>query len=138
MVNIVLPAGALPEVESYRVAFLNSGISIKSFEPEAQAIFRLVNGKKTEETFMIINLNSKESDIAIISNGVIRFNSTLEFGGEKITSALAEMLQVSELEAEKIKKEYGFRHNMEHADIFKIISTAVTAVSSVGRATHLH
>ena len=55
----------------------------------------------------LVDIGGGTSDIAVFSNGSIKYTSVLPFGGNNITNDIAIGLRTPLEEAEKIKKKYG-------------------------------
>src|SRR3989344_3327738 len=88
-------------VSSYIELFQNAGLTPLSFEIEGQAIARAVVKKGDKRTIMVVN-----------------FSSTIGLGGRSLTIAIKKSYNVSFADAEKIKKEKGFKAKKEDKDLF--------------------
>ncbi len=111
-------------VDGYLEAFSGSGITPVAFEVEAHAIMRAVIPELDKGTFMIVDFGKTRTGIAIISEGVVRFTSTVPVGGGALTDAIVKNLKVSYEEAEKIKRENGISGSNENEDIsLALVST---------------
>jgi len=108
-------------IEEYLAVFENCGINIHSFELEAQAIARAIIKKGDKETYMIIDFGEKRTGIFIVSNGVVMFTSTVDFGGASFSEMIQKNLDISFEEAEKTKIKYGLQRNLENKEIFPIL-----------------
>lgn len=94
-------------VDGYLEAFSGSGITPVSFEIEVHSIARAVVPEGDTNTFMAVDFGRTRTGVSIISEGAVRFTSTVPVGGGSLTEAIAKNLKVSYEEAEKIKQEKG-------------------------------
>ncbi len=126
--ELELQVAAIPSIviDTYLAVFKNSFISVQSFELEAQAISRSVIKKGDKETYMIVDFGKKRTGIFIVSQGVVMFASTLDFGGEMLSSMIKKSFNISIEEAEKMKQEYGLQRNLENKEIFAVLLNGVS------------
>ena len=126
--NLELQVAAIPKnvIESYFDMFEHSQILVQSFELEAQAISRAVVKKGDLETYMIVDFGEKRTGIFIISQGVVMFTSTLDFGGIMLTNMIAKNFKISLNEAEKMKRKYGLERNTPNKEIFSVLLNSVS------------
>lgn len=113
-------------VDGYLEAFSGSGITPVAFEIEAHSIARSVIPEGDKGTFMTVDFGRTRTGIAIISEGVVQFTSTVPVGGGALTDAIAKNLKVSHEEAEKIKHEKGISGNNANEDISLAIMSTVS------------
>ena len=123
-----IQVAAIPRnvIESYLVVFKNAGISVQSFELEAQAIMRSVIKKGDKDTYMIVDFGEKRTGIFIVSAGVGVFTSTLDIGGFTLNSMLQKSFNITHEQAEKMKFEYGLQRNTDNKDIFPVLLNSVS------------
>lgn len=67
----------IQNIKKHLSVFKNSGISIKSFERQAEAITRAVIKKGDLGTYLIVDFGKKHSNIFIISGGIVMSGSML-------------------------------------------------------------
>lgn len=108
-------------IENYLSVFINSQISVQSFELEAQAISRAVIKKDDLETYMIVDFGQTRTGIFIISRGVVMFTSTLGVGGIMLTNMIKKSFNVSFEEAERMKVKFGLQRNTENREMFSVL-----------------
>ncbi len=126
--GLELQVAAIPKntVEDYLLVFKESAISVHSFELEAQAIARAVIKKGDPETYMIVDFGEKRTGIFIVSNGVVMFTSTIDFGGVELDNAIQKSFKVTPAEANKMKVEYGLQRNVLNKEIFPVLLNSVS------------
>lgn len=115
-------------VDGYLEAFSESGITPISFEIEAHSIARSVVPSGEKGTFMVVDFGKTRTGIAIISEGVVQFTSTVPVGGGSLTDAIAKNMKVSYEEAEKIKREKGISGSSTSEDLSMALMSTISAV----------
>ncbi|HAS84704.1 MAG TPA: hypothetical protein DCS23_01340 [Candidatus Yonathbacteria bacterium] len=113
-------------VDGYLEAFSGSGITPVAFEVEAHSIARSVIPSSNKNTFMTVDFGKTRTGIAIVSNGVVQFTSTIPVGGGSITDVVAKKLKISYEEAEKIKHEKGISLGDKNEDLSLALMTTVS------------
>ena len=128
--SLELEVAAIPKniIENYLAVFRNSLLSVQSFELEAQAISRAVIKKGDLETYMIVDFGQTRTGIFIISRGIAVFTSTLDFGGTMLTNMIKRNFNVTEEEAEKMKRKFGLERNPENREIFSVLLNNVSVL----------
>jgi|SRR3989338_1955498 len=109
--SIELIVSVLPKkiVDQFMEVFNAVGLTPLSFEVEAQAVVRSSVARGDRGTYMIVDFRSSRTSISIVSDGLVQMTSTIDIGGDDLISAIKKYENVSDAEAEKIKKEKGFK-----------------------------
>lgn len=110
------PGGAVVQVvaisrvlqESYYRTVTNAGFIPVSFELEGHAIVRTLIPDGDVDSYMIVDMGQSKTGIIITSNQHTVFTTTIDFGGDQLTTMLAKALSISYEEAEIVKKTEGF------------------------------
>lgn len=108
--------------EDYTSLLRESGFVPLSLEIEAQAIARAVVPESFAGTCLVVDVGRTRSGISIVSDGFVRFATTVEIGGEPLTHTIKkEMPNVGEDEMVRLKNEEGLRFeaNVAVRDAFK-------------------
>ena len=123
-----IQVSAIPKniIKDYLSIFKNSGITVQSFELEAQAISRAVIKKDDTETYMIVDFGKKRTGIFIISRGIVMFTSTLDVGGLLLTDMIQKSFKIDFEEAEKMKRKYGLERNSGNKELFSVLLNSVS------------
>ncbi len=107
---------ALPKTIS--VAYYNMlsdiGFEPVVFEIEAQAIARAVLPRGDKGTSLIVDFGEVRTGIAVVSEGVVMYTSTLDIGGKNLNEAIEKVFNVNREKAEEIKKNYGLTRSDEN------------------------
>ncbi|MFZ2072181.1 MAG: pilus assembly protein PilM [Minisyncoccia bacterium] len=115
-------------IETYLSIFKNSGLSVSSFEPEAQAISRAVVKKGDLGTYMIVDFGDNRTGVSVISEGVVVFTSTLDVGGVMLSRAIQKNFKISFEEAEKLKVTYGLQRNVANKEMFQVLLNSISVL----------
>lgn len=115
-------------VDGYLEAFKDTGMTPVAFEMEAHSLARAVIPKGGEGTFMTVDFGRTRTGIAIVSNGVVRFTSTVPVGGASLTEAIAKNLKITEEEAEKIKREKGISGSSDDENLSLAVMSTVSVL----------
>lgn len=116
-------------VEDYKNVFTGANMIPTAFELEVQASVRAAIPKNDSKTQMLIDFGKTRTTFTIIRSGMIEFTSTTKISGEEIEKSIMQNMKVDPINAEKIKKEYGFmKTKKENDDVFKLILPAISSV----------
>ncbi|MCK9345152.1 MAG: pilus assembly protein PilM [Candidatus Pacebacteria bacterium] len=115
-------------VEGYLEAFKETGITPIAFEMEAHSLARAVIPRGDTETCMIVDFGKTRTGIAIISDGVVQFTSTIPVGGTSLTESIAKNLKIAYDEAEKIKREKGISGSSGDENLFLAVMSTISVL----------
>ncbi len=118
-------------VDAYLSVFKDAGYVVKAFHNEARAIRRAIVSDSLAQkslTCVILHCMGNKTGIYIVSKGVVCFTSTVPYGGNSITEALAKSFKVSYEEALKIKKEKGVTDTKESRAVFEAASNTISVI----------
>lgn len=105
-----------------------AGLTPLSLEIEAQAIARAVVPHEFVGTCMAVDVGRTRSGISIISDGIVRFTTTIDIGGDVLTSVIEkEMAGVSPEDSVTIKNANGLRY-VGNENIQKAFATFARAL----------
>ncbi len=113
-------------VAHYVEAFRAAGLQPLSFEIEAQSLARAVIPNNHSGTYMIVDFGKMRTGIAIVSEEVLRFTSTVAVGGNILTRAVQKHFGVTKEEADEIKNEKGFARYKENTELLETLVTTVS------------
>lgn len=105
--EIGLSVMPLSVIESYMQLFENTGLTPLSFEFEAHAIARAIVKSGDCGTFLLLDIGATRTGLAVESEGMLTFTSTIDVGGYSFTESVARTLNISFAEAQKHKEERG-------------------------------
>ncbi len=114
--------------EQYMSVLEAAGYTILSVEIEGQATARALLGSDHTEPTLIIDLGRNEASLSISTKGAVTFTANLENGGDFLTRAIARGLDLSFQEAERLKREQGFRDTKACAAVFETLLPVVVSL----------
>jgi len=94
-------------VAQYLTILTESGLVPLSFELEAHAITRAIVDPDDCGTIMIVDIGATRTGIAIVSDGIIQFTTTLNVGGNLLTKAVIKRFNIDFKEAQERKERVG-------------------------------
>ncbi len=106
--NVLVITGALTAIENMYRCAERAGLTVDSIvlQPLASACAVLDEAEK-ELGVAIIDIGGGTTDIAIFKNSIIRSTSIFGIAGQKVTDDIMAVLGIRQVEAERIKLEFG-------------------------------
>ncbi|MBI4092866.1 MAG: pilus assembly protein PilM [Candidatus Kerfeldbacteria bacterium] len=104
--RVLLTAAPKNLVKRYIDIFKNTGLRLVSLETESFALERSLLGGEPG-SFMIVDVGAVATNITITVNGVPLLNRSIDVGGDTITKAIANSLNVDLERAEQFKRDVG-------------------------------
>lgn len=104
--RILLTAAPKNLVARYIDIFKKAKLNLLSLETEAFALSRSLIGNDLS-TIMIVDMGSSNTDICIIEEGVPVLNRGIDTGGESLTKAIMNSLNINQERAEQFKRDFG-------------------------------
>ena len=128
--NILVEVSAIASstAEGYLSAFDKAGLSVLSFELEAQAIARAVIPTDDKEPTMIVDFGDTRTGVSIVHDGKVFFTTTLDMGGINLTNMIAKNFSLSFDKAEEMKRSYGLDGISNIEDIFPVILNGISVL----------
>lgn len=108
-------------IEQYTLVFNNAGLTVLSFETEAQAIARAVIHEGDQGVYMIVDFGKTKTGLSIVTGGVLSFTSVLDIDGKIISESIQQHLSILEKDAERVKDEYGLLNTKNNKELFNIL-----------------
>ncbi|MEK7535535.1 MAG: pilus assembly protein PilM [Patescibacteria group bacterium] len=125
--TFVVAVSALEDhiAREYAEVLGKAGCKAFSFEFESQALARAVISRGAANVTMIVDIGREQSDVSIVSRGVVRLTSSISLGGNTISRAISEDLKISFEEANKLKEKEGLdRRGQERSPFDSIVRVA--------------
>ena len=126
--EVAVTAAPRAIIDMYTDVFNAAGMTLLSVELEAEALARTLVHPEDASTHLIVDFGELRTGIAIVSNGDIQFTSTVTIGGRMLTETLAKHFNVSEDEAEGMKKEMGLKRNTSDEELFGLLLNNVAVL----------
>ena len=88
--------------------FKKAGIDVDGLVPTTLAQRNLIlDNNELHDNVMILDMGAGNSDIGVFEGSSYLYTNTIPLGGNSITNDIALVLNISEEEADKLKKQYG-------------------------------
>lgn len=130
--NLVITAVPKHVTEELTTIINEAGMVPLSFEVEAQAIARSIVADNDPKSYLMLDIGRSRTGISIVSNGIVRYTTTESFGGDQIVAKIAELKEISLVEAEKIKQKRGFNwkdySTKEAGEIKLVLDNIITEI----------
>ncbi len=110
----------------YEDVFEEAGYKLVSVEIEGQATARALLPPDSRDAVLIIDVGRNQASLSISTRGTVTFTANLETGGDFLTRAVARGLDLSFQEAERVKREHGFRDTKASGPIFEALLPTVS------------
>ena len=145
--DVIIVAFPRNLVEGYRDAVKAAGLKPAVFEMETQALVRSVLPPDEEGVVMVVDFGRTRTSFAIVSQGIIRFTSTVSLAGADLDKALVQTFKIELFAAERMKKERGLVRTKENQEVFNALLPVVSAICDEisrhllfwqGHAVHAH
>lgn len=102
-IHVLLVAAPKREIGKYEKYITGAGLSVSAIELETFSISRALIGDE-QGAFLIIDIGSRSTNIILVENGIVKVNRNIDAGGNEITSAIADSMNISKQRAEALKK----------------------------------
>jgi len=129
-VNVSVAAYARETIQTYYDACVAAGLRPVSFEVEAQAMARAVIPHSMTGVTMLVDFGKTRTGIGIVLNGTLLYTSTIDLGGERLSSALRKVVgaDTSEAELTKLKNTVGLQRGVDSTDVHDALINAVSVI----------
>ena len=127
-IDVCLIAFPKKVVEDYRDVFIKAGFIPLVLEMEMQASARTIVPQNEKKTLVVVDFGQTRTSFSIVSRNEVQFTTTIRVAGEELEKALMRNLKVDQIQAEKIKKESGFRKSKENEKIFNSILPIISVI----------
>lgn len=115
--NILIIATPREFVEKYLQALDGAQTKTVALEVESQSICRALVGWKTQENFLLVDIDAARTSLVMVEDGALQFSSTVPIAGGAFTEGLARSLGVSSVKAEEIKRKVGLSNTAEYPNL---------------------
>ncbi len=125
--RILITGAGKETVQQYTEVFEQSGLTLVSLETEMFALERSLVGEDPGE-IMIVEIGAVVTDIIIVEHSVPFLARSLETGGNALTRAIMNSLQINEKRAEQLKRDIGLAGWEENAGIPQILKETLEPI----------
>lgn len=128
-VTVSVTAYSRETIQAYYDACKEAGLRPLTFEVEAQAMARAMVPKDMSGTVMIVDFGKTRTGIGIVNNGTLMYTSTVDIGGNELSSSLRKVLgDKQESELTTIKNQSGLMRGVDSGDVREALLTTVSIV----------
>jgi type IV pilus assembly protein PilM len=120
-VDVVVAVYPRKTIEQYTDAFADAGLTLLSFETEAQAIARSVIKDGDDGTYMIVDFGNTKTGLSIVSNGILSFTSAIDIDGGTMDEAIKQYFSETEKDVNRVKREYGLVKTRDNRELFNVL-----------------
>ena len=111
------------------------GLNVVAFEPDAIALCRSLVAPGTMAPQVIVNIDSKSTDLVIVMNDAPRLSRSIPTGTDAIIRSGAQNLNVDEKQAEQLIYKFGLGKNKLEGQVHQaIIGTIDTIVNEIEKS----
>ncbi len=127
-VKVFLTGASRMLVKKYIETFREAKINLLSLETETFALVRSLLGND-KSTVMIVEIGATTTDISIVSKGIPMLSRSIDIGGETITTAIGNNLNIGVERAEQFKYDLGIGNPGSETDIIpKTITETISPI----------
>lgn len=120
--NVLLVAAKKTVLDKYIHLLKEAKLTPKGLEPEALALGRILgDNEERPSASIIVNVGIDSTLIIITYRGFVRFTRSVPIGGEALTKAIQQALNLDYAQAEEYKKAYGLDSNFAEGKVFNIL-----------------
>ncbi len=96
-------------IQRYQAIFKLAGLSLKILEVETLSLARALisGGAEAQAPTLLVDIGGRSTNIAVVENGFIKYNTHTEFAGGSLTQAISSGLSINIKRAEELKKQKG-------------------------------
>jgi type IV pilus assembly protein PilM len=128
-VDVLLAAVRNDILQKYNEIAEKIGAKSLTFEIEIFSTIRSTLGHD-QSASMILDIGAANTKVAIVEEGIVRSSHLINLGSQDVTTALSRAKDVSMLEAEELKREFGLLGNPEDGTIAEITRLSVARIFS--------
>ncbi len=128
-ISVLLVAAPKKLISNIVEVLKKSGITAVAIESETISIVRSVVGDDTNlPTTMIISIGASTTDLTIVKSGSVRFTRSIGTGGEALTRAISQNLNLGYEQAEEYKRSYGLDKSQADGEIAKVLTPVFNVI----------
>lgn len=128
--DILMIASPKEFVDKYLEVLEKAGITPAALEVESQSCHRALVAPDSQETVLVVDMNTHRTSLIMVENGNLQFTSTIPIGGSTFTESIARSLGVSSVKAEEIKLKVGLANTAEYPNIRTQLLPVLTNLSA--------
>jgi type IV pilus assembly protein PilM len=128
-INVLVIATQNDAVARYRSIVSQCNLEASFFEIEIFSSIR-ANFEHELSPVLLVDFGASRTKLSIVEFGLVKSYHTIDRGGADISNSIAQSLNISFTEAEKMKKEFGFFGNPAEKNLSDIIKVHIDDIFS--------
>lgn len=128
-INVLVIATQNDAVARYRSIVSQCNLEASFFEIEIFSSIR-ANFEHELSPVLLVDFGASRTKLSIVEFGLVKSYHTIDRGGADISNSIAQSLNISFAEAEKMKKEFGFFGNPAEKSLSDIIKVHIDDIFS--------
>ena len=137
-INVLLVAAKHTVLEKYVTIIKNASLVPKGMEPETLAIARVLgDSEERPSASVIVNFNTHDTGIIVAYRGAVRFTRSVSIGGDSLTRAVAQNLNLEFVQAEEYKQTYGLDSAQADGRVFNAIKPVFDNILAEVKRSHV-
>jgi len=130
VIHVAVTAYARETIQTYYEACLLAKLQPLAFEVEAQAMARAVIPTESSEAVMLVDFGKTRTGIGIVYKNTLLYTSTIDIGGDQLSTALRKQLgdDVAEKELTRLKNTEGLVHGAQSSEVHDALMTTMSVV----------
>lgn len=128
--QIAVAAYARETINTYHSACIEAGLRPVSFEVEAQAMARAVVPDDISGAVMLVDFGKTRTGIGIVYNKALLYTSTIDIGGNELSTAMRKVLgpEVAESELTRLKNTEGLVKRIGSSDVHDALISTISVI----------
>lgn len=102
-IKVLLVAAPKKDIEHFETFISGTKLNVAAIELETFSIVRSLIGEDSGN-FLIIDIGSRATNIILVEKGVVIINRNIDAGGDEVTLAISENMNISKQRADNFKK----------------------------------
>ena len=126
--SVQVVAARIDKLKEYVDVIRGANLIPRAIEPETLDITRSIIDKEDDSGTIILDVGFSSSIVIVVYKGIVYFTRTIPVGGDVITKAIQQSLNIEYLQAEEYKKTYGLDKTHFDGKLFEIIKPIIDSI----------
>jgi type IV pilus assembly protein PilM len=128
--HVAVTAYAKETIQTYYEACRIAKLQPVAFEVEAQAMARAVIPTEARGAIMLVDFGKTRTGIGIVFNNTLLYTSTIDIGGDQLSTALRKQLgaDTAEKELTRLKNTKGLVRGVDSSEVHDAVMTTISVI----------
>ncbi len=104
--RVMVTGSAKTFIQKYIEIFKSAKLNLQAIDTESLALVRALIGKD-KGAIMVIDIGSQRTTLMIVEKGIPFVSRSIQLGGDTVTRAIMQQMNLGEADAERIKRDLG-------------------------------